>query len=254
MPRALRVRAAAHPALAALAITAAWHLVLVGTAESLPPLAPHWFPDLGAVVVNAVSALVPLAVLWRWNGWTEAGVSRWRPRRPLLLVPLLLLALAAGSSGLSGSARIWVSSIALFLAVGINEELMSRGAVQWVAAPLGEWRAALTVASLFGIGHLQNWVFFGAELGDTIEQVFAAGTYGWCLVALRFRTGSIWPLALLHGLDDLLQIRSPGPTPIWLQVAHFALAIGYGWWLLTAGKTDRTKATTPRVLDDRHPV
>ncbi|WP_257231706.1 hypothetical protein [Streptomyces sp. Rer75] len=44
-----------HPLLGAVELTLAWHVVLVLFAEViLPPLAPSWFPDLGAAVVNAI--------------------------------------------------------------------------------------------------------------------------------------------------------------------------------------------------------
>jgi hypothetical protein len=36
--------------LGVLEVTMLWHAVLIGVAEGLPPIAPDWFPDLGALL------------------------------------------------------------------------------------------------------------------------------------------------------------------------------------------------------------
>ena len=111
----------------------AWHVVLVAAAYGLLPLTPSWSPDLGATVVSLVAALVPVAVVLR-RGWTTRPWLRLRrPRRPLLLVPVLAVALSYGVPGIAGTPGVLLSSAALFLAVGVSEELLSRG--RWCPRP-----------------------------------------------------------------------------------------------------------------------
>lgn len=223
-----------HPVWGAVELTLAWHAALLLFAEViLPPLAPSWFPALGATVVNAACFAGVWCVLWRW-GWLRASgittvgrLHRWWPAAPMLLI--------AGSyalAGLDGSTAVVVSSLVSLLWVGLNEEVYSRGLVQHVLTPLGPVRAAAGVAVLFGAGHLQNYLFFGAPLGDTLWQMLSAGLFGFACAGLRFAIGSVWPMVVVHGLDDFFQIRSPGAAPDWWQVCVYVFHAAYGWWLL----------------------
>jgi uncharacterized protein len=215
----------------AAALSLAWHVVLVAATYGLPPLTPSWSPDLGATVVNLVAALVPVAVVLR-RGWTSRPWLRLRrPRRPLLLVPVLAVALSYGVPGIAGRPEVLLSSAALFLAVGVSEELLSRGVVQEVLAPLSPRARVVWVGVLFGLGHVLSAVAFGRAVDDTVAQVVSTTAFGAGFAALRLHTGVLWPLVLLHGLDDWVQVNSPGAAPWPWQLA---VAVGYAtaaWWL-----------------------
>ena len=87
----------------AAAVSLAWHVVLVAAAYGLLPLTSSWSPDLSATAVTLVAALVPVAVVLR-RGWTTRPWLRLRrPRRPLLLVPVLAVALSYGVPGIAGT-------------------------------------------------------------------------------------------------------------------------------------------------------
>jgi hypothetical protein len=215
-------------------LTLVWHAVLLLFAKVLlPPMAPSWFPALGATVVNVVCAAGVWFVLWRW-GWLRAsGVAApGRVRRWWLVTPMVLIACSYAVAGVEGGATVLVSSLISLLWVGINEETYSRGLVQQTLTPLGPMRAAVGVAVLFGVGHVQNYLFFGAPLGDTLWQMLSAGFFGFACAGLRYAIGSVWPMVLVHGLDDFFQIRSPGSAPDWWQVSVYVLNAGYGLWLL----------------------
>ena len=79
---------------------------------------------------------------------------------------------------------------------------------------------------------LQNYLFFDKPLGDTLWQVLTAGVFGFTCAGLRWAIGSIWPMALVHALDDFFQIHSPGRAPDWWQVAVMVVSVGYGVWLI----------------------
>ena len=214
--------------LGVLEITLLWHAVLIGVAEGMPPLAPDWFPDLGAAVVNLVCAAVMWVLLRVWR--LGADVTG-RGRRWYLAVPLLAIALSYGLTGLAGSTAGLLGSAVSLALVGLNEELYSRGLSLEVARPLGDRRAAALVAVTFGLGHLQNYLLFGSALDDTLSQVVTATGYGFCLAGARLRMGTVWPLVLVHALHDWTQINSPGAAPDWWQVATLLVFVGYGLWL-----------------------
>ncbi|PJN28136.1 CPBP family intramembrane metalloprotease [Kitasatospora sp. CB02891] len=217
----------------AVAVAAGWQAVVVVVAKVLPPLDPGWFPQLGPTVANLAGAAVALVLLRAW-GLSAAGgaaglgvVVRW----PVLL-PVVVLAGLAALPGIEGSTATLVGGVVLMLSVGANEELASRALVLEVARPLGRVPAAVLTAVLFGVGHLGNWLFFGSPLGNTLWQVLEAGVFGFFLCGARLYLGSIWPLALVHGLSDYLEIYSPGKTPDWLQAAGVVAYLGLGLVLL----------------------
>ncbi|MBO4253165.1 CPBP family intramembrane metalloprotease [Streptomyces griseorubiginosus] len=229
-----RSHASRHPVCGAVELTLAWHVVLVLFAKViLPPLAPSWFPGLGATVVNAVGFAGAWLVLWRWGWLRTSGVATLgRGRRWWLAVPMLLVAGSYAIVGLDGSRTVLVSSLVSLLWVGVNEEVTSRGLVQQVLVPLGALRAAIGVGFLFGVGHVQNFLFFGAPLNDTLWQMLSAGLFGFACAGLRLAIGSVWPMVVVHGLDDFFQIRSPGAAPDWWQVCVYVFHVLFGVWLV----------------------
>ncbi|MFJ7907329.1 lysostaphin resistance A-like protein [Kitasatospora sp. NPDC096204] len=227
-----------NPVPGAVGVAVLWQATIVVVAKSLPPMEPGWFPQLGPTVVNLAGAVVVLVLLRAWGmsaagGVTSLGVmARW----PALL-PVAVPAGLAALPGIEGSTATLVGGVVLMLSIGVSEELGSRALVLEVARPLGPVRAAGLTAVLFGVGHLDNWLFFDAPLGNTLWQVVEAGAFGFCLCGARLYIGSIWPLVLVHGLSDYLQIYSPGKTPDWLQALGVVVDLALGLVLLLRAPT-----------------
>jgi membrane protease YdiL (CAAX protease family) len=155
-----------------------------------------------------------------------------RLRRWWLALPMLVVAGSNAVAGMEGRTTVLVSGLVSLLWVSINEEIHSCGLVQQVLTPLGPMRAAIGVGLLFGTGHFQNYLFFGAPLDDTLWQMLSAGLFGFTCAGLRYAIGSVWPMVAVHALDDFFQIRSPGAAPDWWQVCVYVFHAAYGVWLL----------------------
>src|SRR3954468_22224692 len=126
--------------------------------------------------------------------------------------------------------------------------------VQQVLTPLGPTRAAVGFAFLFGVGHFQNYLSFDAPLDDTLWQMLSAALFGFACAGLRFVVGSMWPMVVLHGLDDFFQIRSPGAAPVWWQVSVYVVHVTLGVWLLRRyGAGDVPSARSVRTDPDARP-
>ncbi|MFI8074036.1 lysostaphin resistance A-like protein [Streptomyces sp. NPDC086033] len=245
-----------HPLWGAIEFTLAWHVVLVLLAEViLPPMAPSWFPDLGATVVNALCFAGVWGILHRWGWLRPSGVAvLGRLRRWWLALPMLVVACSYAVAGIEGSTAVVASALISLLWVSINEEIYSRGMVQQILAPLGAMRAAIGVGFLFGVGHVQNYLFFGAPLDDTLWQMLSAALFGFVCAGLRFAIGSVWPMVVVHGLDDFFQIRSPGAAPDWWQVSVYVFHVTFGVWLLRRyGTGDVPLARSVRADPDERP-
>ena len=92
---------------------------------------------------------------------------------------------------LSGGAGRVLAWLRLCPIAALCEELVFRGAVQGLAAPLGRWSVGM-LAVLFAAAH-------GTGAAGLYSLGFGLGL-GW----LRRRTGSIWPGVLLHGLNNCI--------------------------------------------------
>ena len=228
-----------HPWLCALAVALCWRLAVYATSTGLPALAPAAFPDLGAVVVNAVACLVPLAVVARLGWWRLPWLATVRPRRWWPLVPLVALYAGRLAYGWDlGPARA-LDVTALVLVAATSEELYSRGVDQELlraVAPL--WRA-VGVGLLFGVGHALSGVVFGRDLGYVAFQVPHAVVQGFALAAARVRVVSIWPLVLVHALSNLLVLAEPaGAVPDAWEAFELAAVLVTGLLLVRAAGRD----------------
>jgi hypothetical protein len=62
--------------------------------------------------------------------------------------------------------------------------------------------------------------------------MLSAGLFGFTCAGLRCAIGSVWPMAVVHGLDDFFQIRFPGAAPDWWEACVYVFHAEYGVWLL----------------------
>lgn len=121
---------------------------------------------------------------------------------------------------LMGSLALWdrepMSSLAAvrfvlyMFAIGLAEELTFRGLIQNVLADAfgrdsrrGVWRTVIASGLVFGLVHLAN-VFSGVTAMGAAMQALGAAAVGMYLGAVYVRCGTIWPLVVLHGINDLV--------------------------------------------------
>lgn len=240
------------PLASAVSLMLLWWLVNYGFgALPLPGLQPDWFPHLGVLLTNSLSAAVVLiAAFWlglmgpaaRPDGGRElAGLGLGRPKQYLWLLPLLLIDFGYlflgkdGSPGISGSFGYLFSAAVGMLAIGLSEEFASRGVPLGLASRAGHWRSVVVLAVLFGAWHFGNYLFFDKSLDETWWQVLGTTIFGFCLGAARLLIGSILPLVLLHAFSDWTQLSSPGAAPLWYQIMVMAVQLLLGVVLMLVG-------------------
>ena len=86
--------------------------------------------------------------------------------------------------------------------------------------------------AMFGVGAtVGTGIFFGHSLYDTGAMLISATSSGAAYAAVRLRIGTIWPLALLHGLENFCNTRSPGDAP-WWYLTEAIFYVLYTAWLL----------------------
>ncbi len=130
-----------------------------------------------------------------------------------------------------------------YLMVGLAEELVCRGIVgQTLLERFGTdraniWKALIISSVIFGVVHGQN-IISGSDAMATAIQVFQTIFAGLFLGAVYFRTGNIWVVALLHGLNDVM-----ASTSSWL----FQSAAESGVGAVAAASLSPTMLTLPLI-------
>ncbi len=195
-----------------------------------------------ALIACGVLTVLVLAVAPRFGSWRDLGVttpSQWRERW-LLVVPTML----AVSPLVLGVAPISTGRLAFlglgYALTGVVEELMWRGIVQRVLGPLGNARAVLITAALFGTAHLANLVYRDSAV-LVLAQAWGAFCFGVGYGALRARTATIVPLVVLHFVTDLAAAIGAVPA-IPVLVAQDVVLLALGLWLLHPSKTPQPVA------------
>jgi membrane protease YdiL (CAAX protease family) len=184
-----------------------WALVILvyliaGTAASVMHLANAAI----AWIANPTLMLLGLIIVSRLGWWSELGLTARISKRVQLLFWLpALLATSGLWGGLGGPVALGaLSSFALLaLLVGGVEELFFRGLILRAILPAGRgWAVCLSVA-LFSVTHLLN-VLSGRDPLSTMVQIGYAAALGYLYAAMWLRTRSLWPLMLVHALNDFL--------------------------------------------------
>jgi uncharacterized protein len=195
--------------------------------------------DLPMMVVNCLVAIALISTL-RW--WSDTGFnapSKWRNLH-LLLFPVLLLlgpTLLVGPEFPTGGKMI--ALVVVTLLIGFQEEAIFRGVLLRALMPRGVMQAVVISALLFGVIHA-NSLLVGRDPVFVGAQILASFLGAIGLAALRLRLNSIWPLVLLHALNDFLQFSAAGgmeaqQVAAWLPLLKIAISgtlAVYGLYLL----------------------
>lgn len=233
--------------LLALLLLAAWIAVTVLTgrpvAESTT-IAAVVTGGLARQLAFASALLVAAALILRWPdlGFARPRPGTWR----LLWLPGLYVAafLAAGVAAGLPPAGVLLILAANALLGSFSEETMFRGFLYaGLRDALPVWPAILLTSLLFGAPHVLNFALVG-HLGTAVGQAVFAGLSGIMFLSLRIRTGSLWPVILLHaawnaGLILIGREAAPlapdEPLPalaVLLTAAAMLPLLAYPIWLL----------------------
>jgi membrane protease YdiL (CAAX protease family) len=206
-----------------------------------------------------VAAVAFVLAVVAWQRWRDIGL-RERPSARSLLLAWLPMVYILGGFALSIRLGLPPAGVVLWLLVntflvGLSEELMFRGVLlQALRHTVSIWPAVALTTLAFGAIHSLN-VFITGDLRGAVIQSTAAALSGLFFIALRLRTGSLWPCIVIHGLWDCAAFlvvmssakgvaTSSTPTD-GMSLAPILLVLPnalYGLWLMR--HVAKVKATT----------
>ena len=233
--------------LLALLLLAAWLAVTVLTGRPVAEtstIAAVVTAEVQRQLAFASALLLAPALLLRWP---DMGFARPRPGslRLLWLPGLYVAAFLVGGlvAGLPPVGVLLILGVNTLL-VSFSEEVMFRGFLYTgLRDALPIWPAIVVTSILFGAPHILNVMLIG-HLGAAIGQAAFATLTGIMFLALRIRTGSLWPVILLHAAWNagliLIGREAPPLSPddplpvlaVLLTGAAMLPVIAYPFWLL----------------------
>lgn len=133
----------------------------------------------------------------------------WRSLRltwlPLVYTLLMLLVTWAGNFPDARTTAIIACNTAL---VALSEELMFRSILlQGMLSRYPVLPSVLASSAIFGVVHAVNG-FATGDMQSALWQSIAAALQGVGYAAIRVRTGSVWPMVVVHGLWDFSLMTS----------------------------------------------
>ena len=208
-----------------------------------------------------VGAAAFLLAVTAWQGWNDVGLNKLAHpgTLKLLWLPAFFIVGLFGTGwvmGLPPASAIVFTLINTFF-VGLSEELMFRGILfQAFRTAMKIWPAIIVTTVAFGAIHVLN-VFVTGNFIPSVAQALGAGMSGLLFMALRLRTGSLWPVVITHGLWDFATFTAstangstsspsdPAPSVLLTFVLPLLFTLPnalYGLWLLRNVRRDATEA------------
>lgn len=117
----------------------------------------------------------------------------------------------------SGICQVW-STISMLL-IGYIEEIIFRGFLfKAILEKDGSKKAIIIVAITFGIGHIIN-LFAGQANLETLAQIFFAIAWGFIMVVIFYKSNSLIPCIIAHGLIDAFsKYGTESPVSQWIYI------------------------------------
>lgn len=182
------------------------------------------------MIYRAIDSAIWVGVIWLLKPKLLTRFSlKKNPRK-------LLIGIGGGVAYVGGSVLFapyggnpwWaiLSGLVFALAIGLHEEIFSRGLVFGFFEQYGIWVASIVSSVHFGLMHLSNFVWGGYSLEYNISQILGAGAFGFMCCGLMIYSGTIWLPILVHGLSDF-------PMQLMGQVAYAKATTGGADWVST---------------------
>ena len=168
------------------------------------------------------------------------GLTGWpkNAKKYLYFIPMWVLMTGNlwGGFALSYSGAAQVFAVLSMLLIGYVEEMLFRGFLFKALIPKDGIRIAVIISAVtFGIGHIVNLLAGQANL-ETVIQVFFAIAWGFIFTMVFYKSKSLIPCILTHGLVDAFsKFSTDNITFEWIYMgATIVVAIVYCIYLARA--------------------
>lgn len=192
-----------------------------------------------AVGITAFVKINHLEEKYGLTGWPK------NMKKYLYFIPMWILVTGNLWRGFALSHRgtAQVFAVLSMLLIGYIEEMLFRGFLFKALIPKDGIRISVVISAVtFGIGHIVN-LFAGQANLETVIQILFAVAWGFIFTMVFYKSGSLIPCIIAHGLVDALSMfAGENITAEWVYMgATIVVAIVYCIYL---ARIDRAETKT----------
>ena len=186
-----------------------------------------------AVIVDTILSILVIALIVGLKRVKYYGLNRSNnPKKFLYFVPLIIISLFNLRNGINinNPTKEIIFHILTMLNAGFLEEIIFRGFL-FKMMEKDNVKTAIIVSSLtFGIGHIVN-LLNGADLIPTLLQVCYAVAIGYMLVMVFYKSKSLIPCIIFHGVFNALSIFGNTESSILTTIILIFMSLGYAIYI-----------------------
>lgn len=182
-----------------------------------------------SAIVNTILSILIIVLIIKIKRVKYYGFNRANnPKEFLYFIPLIIISLFNLKNGIhinSSSSEI-IFYILTMLNVGFLEEIIFRGFLFKMMEKDNITRAIIVSSITFGIGHIVN-LLNGADLLPTLMQVCYAIAIGYMLVIIFYKSKSIIPCIIFHGVFNSLSVFATDDSSIISSIILITVCLVY---------------------------
>jgi membrane protease YdiL (CAAX protease family) len=187
------------------------------------------YTSVQSAIINTILSVVILTLIFlikrvKFYGLTKPEKSK----QFLYFIPLMIISLFNLRRGIhiNNTTSEIIFHIITMLNVGFLEEIIMRGFLFKMMEKDNVKRAIIVSSITFGMGHIVN-LLNGADFVPTLLQVCYAISIGYMLVMVFYKSKSLIPCIIFHGIFNALNIFSTGKSTVISSIILIILCLGY---------------------------
>ena len=187
------------------------------------------YTSVQSAIINTILSAVILTLIFlikrvKFYGLTKPEKSK----QFLYFIPLMIISLFNLRRGIhiNNTTSEIIFHIITMLNVGFLEEIIMRGFLFKMMEKDNVKRAIIVSSITFGMGHIVN-LLNGAYFVPTLLQVCYAIAIGYMLVMIFYKSKSLIPCIIFHGIFNALNIFSTGKSTVISCIILIILCLGY---------------------------
>ncbi len=195
----------------------------------------YGYTSIKSVIFNTILSILIIVLIVSIKGVKTYGITKVKdPKKYLYFIPLIIISLFNLRNGIhvNNSSNEIIIHILTMLNIGFLEEMIFRGFL-FKMMEKDNLKSAIIVSSItFGIGHIVN-LLNGAAFISTLLQVFYAIAIGYMLVIVFYKSKSIIPCIIFHGVFNSLSIFATGQSSLFSSIILITMCLGYTLYINT---------------------
>lgn len=191
------------------------------------------YTSIQSAIVNTIMSFLIIALIIAIKRVKFYGITKAEnPKKFLYFIPLIIISLFNLRNGIhiNNSLSEIIFHILTMINVGFLEEIIFRGFLFKMMEKDNVNRAIIVSSITFGMGHIVN-LLNGADLIPTLLQVGYAIAIGYILVLIFYKSKSLVPCIIFHGVFNSLSVFAAGTSTIISSVVLIVICLLYSLYI-----------------------